>query len=156
MIIEVSVPVVPSCLLEPIWTEFDAVLRDADDRGGPVPGGPPRGGLKRSVATEVHGLPLGIVSAGANRHDCPLLAPPRPRPRRRSGPLPADITAHLDAGYDSAITRALLAGLGLTGRSPAKGVPAPIQVGNRWVVERSHAWMNGNGKLRRCTDKDGA
>ncbi len=32
-----------------------------------------------------------------------------------------------------------------------KGVPAPIQAGKRWVVERSHAWMNGYGKLRRCT-----
>jgi len=34
-------------------------------------------------------------------------------------------------------------------------VPAPIQVGKRWVVERTHSWMNGYGKLRRCTDKDG-
>jgi hypothetical protein len=33
--------------------------------------------------------------------------------------------------------------------------PAPIQVGGRWVVERTHSWMNGYGKLRRCTDKNG-
>ncbi|MFD5065120.1 IS5/IS1182 family transposase, partial [Streptomyces sp. NPDC058394] len=37
-----------------------------------------------------------------------------------------------------------------------KGVPAPIQAGKRWVVERTHSWMNGYGKLRRCTEKDGA
>ena len=33
-----------------------------------------------------------------------------------------------------------------------KGVPAPIQAGSRWVVERAHSWMNGYGKLRRCTE----
>ena len=62
---------------------------------------------------------------------------------------------HLDAGYDSGVTRELLAELGFEGEISRKGVPAPIQVGKRWVVERTHAWMNGYGKLRRCTDKDG-
>ena len=37
-----------------------------------------------------------------------------------------------------------------------KGVPCAIQVGKRWVVERTNSWMNGYGKLRRCTDRDGA
>jgi hypothetical protein len=32
-------------------------------------------------------------------------------------------------------------------------VPAPVQAGKRWVVERSHAWMNGFGKLRRWTER---
>ena len=47
--------------------------------GGPLAGPSPvdrrKGGLKRSVATEGHGIPLGIAAAGANRHDSPLLAP---------------------------------------------------------------------------------
>jgi hypothetical protein len=34
-----------------------------------------KGGLKRSVAAEATGVPLGLVSDGANRHDSPLLAP---------------------------------------------------------------------------------
>ena len=29
-------------------------------------------------------------------------------------------------------------------------------VGARWVVERTQAWMNGYGKLRRCTETRGA
>ena len=66
------------------------------------------------------------------------------------------MTAHLDAGYDSGVTRDLLTELGFAGQISRKGVPAPIQVGKRWVVERTHAWMNGYGKLRRCTDKNGA
>ena len=67
---------------------------------------------------------------------------------------PGDVTVHLDAGYDSAVTRTLLDGLGLHGEIARKGVPAPIQVDKRWVCERAHSWMNGYGKLRRCTDRD--
>ncbi len=62
-------------------------------------------------------------------------------------------TVHLDRGYDSSPARALLAELGFDGAIARKGVPAPIQAGTRWVVERAHAWMNGYGKLRRCTEK---
>ena len=60
---------------------------------------------------------------------------------------------HLDRGYESGVTRALLADLGFTGAIARKGLPAPLQVGKRWVVERTQAWMNGYGKLRRCTEK---
>jgi hypothetical protein len=45
------------------------------ERAGPSPVDRRKGGLKRSVATEGYGIPLGIASAGANRHDSPLLAP---------------------------------------------------------------------------------
>jgi len=38
-------------------------------------------------------------------------------------------------------------------RIATKGQPAPIQVGTRWVVQRTHSWMNGYGKLLRSTDK---
>jgi len=30
---------------------------------------------------------------------------------------------------------------------------SPIQAGKRWVVERTHSWMNGYGRVRRCTEK---
>jgi hypothetical protein len=60
---------------------------------------------------------------------------------------------HLDRGYDSGKTRDLLDLLGFDAHIAAKGQPAPIQAGRRWPVERLHAWMNGYGKLRRCTDK---
>ena len=42
---------------------------------GPSPVDRRKGGLKRSVATEDYGIPLGITCAGANRHDSPLLVP---------------------------------------------------------------------------------
>ena len=111
-------------------------------------------GLKRSTLTDAAGIPLHLVSAGANRHDSPLLAPTL-EGLALLGPLPRRITAHLDRGYDSAPTRALLAALGFTGVIARKGVPAPLQVGKRWVVERTQSWMNGYGKLRRCTERNG-
>jgi transposase len=112
-------------------------------------------GLKRVTATDGDGVPLHLVSAGANRHDAPLLAPTLAG-LDPWGPLPPDATVHLDRAYDAAPSRALLDDLGLTGVIARKGVPAPLQAGQRWVVERTQAWMNGFGKLRRCTEKSGA
>ena len=127
--------------------------------GGEVAGRSPvdRGkqGLKRSVVTDARGIPLHLVSAGANRHDSPLLAPTLAG-LDKLVELPEDVTVHLDRGYDSRSTRALLDELGLQGAIARKGVPAPLQAGSRWVVERTHAWMNGYGKLRRCTEKQAA
>jgi hypothetical protein len=51
-------------------------------------------------------------------------------------------------------TRQLLDQLGFGAQIARMGIPAPIQAGTRWVVERTHAWMNGYGKLRRCTERD--
>ncbi len=100
------------------------------------------------------GVALHLVSAGANRHDAPLLV------RALGGLetldlLPAAITAHLDRGDDSAAIRTLLADLAITGEIARKGVPAPLQVGKRWVIERTQSWMNGFGKLRRCPERNG-
>jgi len=111
-------------------------------------------GLKRSTLTDATGVPLYLVTAGANRHDAPLLGPTLVG-LDRLGPDPAGITVHLDRGYDSDVTRTLLAHLAFTGAIAEKGKPAPLQIGKRWVVERTHAWMNGYGKLRRCTDRTG-
>jgi len=109
-------------------------------------------GLKRSLVTDGRGIPLHVVSAGANRHDAPLLGPTLAGLDKLDG-LPQAVTVHLDRGYDGGPTRALLDALGFDGAIARKGVPAPVQAGARWVVERTHQWMNGFGKLRRCTEK---
>ena len=127
--------------------------------GGEVAGRSPvdRGkqGLKRSLVTDAAGIPLHVVSAGANRHDAPLLGATLAGLDKLAG-LPDDVTVHLDRGYAGRRSRALLDALGLNGAIARKGVPAPIQAGSRWVVERAHSWMNGYGKLRRCTEKQAA
>ena len=124
--------------------------------GGEVAGRSPvdRGkqGLKRSLVTDGTGIPLHIVSVGANRHDGPLLGATLAGLDKLDD-APGDVTVHLNRGYDSGPTRTLLYALGFDGAIARKGVPAPIQAGSRWVVERAHSWMNGYGKLRRCTEK---
>lgn len=123
------------------------------ERAGRSPVDRGKQGLKRSVATEARGVPIGLVSAGANRHDSPLLVPTLETAKKQVGVFPEQVNVNLDRGYDSDKTRAALEELGFTGEIARKGVPAPIQAGKRWVVERSHAWMNGFGKVCRCTEK---
>ncbi len=122
------------------------------ERAGRSPVDRGKQGMKRSTLSDGTGIPLHVVSAGANRNDGPLLASTLAG-LDALGPMPDGIAVHLDRGYDSAGTRDLLAGLALTGVIARKGKPAPLQVGKRWVVERTHAWMNGYGKLRRCTER---
>jgi transposase len=124
--------------------------------GGEVAGPNPtdRGklGIKRSTLTDAGGLPLAVISAPANRGDSPLLAPTLDV-LNQLGPLPERTRVHLDAGYDSGLTRSLLAERGLTGRIARKGLPAPVQATKRWPVERTHAWHNTFYRLARCTER---
>ena len=124
--------------------------------GGEVAGRSPvdRGkqGLKRSLAVEAAGIPLGAVAAPANRHDAPLLAPTLDR----LAVTDVAMTVHLDRGYDSEATRTLLAARGLGAEIAARGKPAPITAGTRWVVERTTAWTNAHKKLVWCTERRAA
>jgi hypothetical protein len=65
--------------------------------------------MKRSLMVEGRGIPPCRVLAPANRHDSPLLAPTLDK-LDDIGPLPDEITIHLDAGYDSQKSRDELAG----------------------------------------------
>ena len=111
-----------------------------------------KGGLKRSQLTEGAGVPLAAVSAPANIRDDALL-PATLDALKDFAPLPAEVTVHLDAGYDYRPCREALAERGLHGEIAHRGTPAPIQVGRRWIVERTNSWLNDFGKLRRCTER---
>ena len=111
-------------------------------------------GTKRSLLTDGAGIPLGCVIAPANRHDSPFLRPTMEKLTRFGLALPEQITVHLDAGYDSAVTRSLLGELGCRGVISVKGFP--LQAGARWVVERTNSWHNrGFKKLAICTERRG-
>jgi hypothetical protein len=56
---------------------------------------------------DANGIPLGVVSAPANRHDSPLLAATLD-PLEALGLPPESVSVHLDRGYDSHATRRLL------------------------------------------------
>ena len=64
---------------------------------GPSPVDRRKLGMKRSLLVDGRGIPLGRVLAPANRHDSPLLAPTLDK-LGDLGPLPEEITVHLDAG----------------------------------------------------------
>lgn len=123
--------------------------------GGEVAGRSPvdRGkqGLKRSIAVDAAGIPLGTIPAPANHHDSPLLEP------TLDALAVVDwlMTIHLDRGYDSARTHERLLARGLHGEIAARGKPAPLPPGQRWVVERTNAWTNAHKKLVWCTERRG-
>jgi transposase len=119
---------------------------------GPSPVDRRKLGMKRSLLVDGTGIPLGRVLAPANRNDSPLLAPTLDK-LRDLGPLPAQITVHLDAGYDSQKTRDELESRGMSGEIAHKGSKAPVQAGQRWHVERTNAWHNGFNRLQRCHER---
>ena len=68
----------------------------------PIPPTDAESGVKRSLLAEGHGVPIGLVAEGANRHDMKLTRPtvesliverPKPAAERPQGMC-------LDAGYD--------------------------------------------------------
>jgi len=111
--------------------------------------------------TEGHGVPLGLAVDGANRHDMKLvrstidsIVGPRPEP---TDAQPQGMC--LDKGYDYQEVRAILAEFGFTAhiRSRAEEAQAikatASQKARRWVVERTHSWMNRFRRLLVRWDK---
>lgn len=117
---------------------------------GPNPTDRAKGGVKRSLVTEAHGIPLGLAVDGANRHDMKLvrstldsLVIKRPQPTEAQ---PQGMC--LDKGYDDQEVRDILAEFGFTAHIRSRGEEAQAirakacQKARRWVVERTHSWMN--------------
>ena len=107
------------------------------------------------MAVDERGIPLGAVSAPANRHDSPLLVPTLDAVSETLGVLPQGSSVHLDRGYDSDLTRERLQDRGLGWEISKKGKPAPFWATYRWVVERTSAWHNAHKKLVWCTERAG-
>jgi putative transposase len=117
---------------------------------GPNPTDRAKCGVKRSLLTEGHGVPIGLAIDGANRHDMKLLRPTiesivvaRPK---ASAEQPQGMC--LDKGYDYDEVRAILCEFGFTAHIRGRGEEAKEiareagKRARRWVVERSHSWMN--------------
>jgi hypothetical protein len=107
----------------------------------PQPGGPPQAGHETVPAGGRPRDPLDRVLAPANRHDSPLLASTLDK-LDDLGPLPDDITVHLDTGYDSQKTRDELNGRGMTGEIARKGNKAPSRQVNAGTSSDPSAWHN--------------
>jgi transposase len=100
--------------------------------------------------TEGHGVPIGLAVDGANRNDMKLVRTTiastvveRPEPTEEQ---PQGMC--MDKGYDFQEVRDTLTEFGFTAHVRARGEEANAikrEAGfraRRWVVERTHSWMN--------------
>lgn len=136
----------------------DACITKAP-RGGSKSGRSPvdRGkqGIKRSVAVDARGIPLGVLAVGANRHEGPLLAQTLDAAEKKATvEFCFGASVHLDRAYDSKKTRRLLEERNLVGMIARRGAPAPLTASLRWVVERTNSWHNAHKKLVWCTERE--
>ena len=117
---------------------------------GPNPTDRGKGGTKRSLLTDGNGIPLGLAIDGANRNDFKMaretieaIVIERPQPTEEE---PQGMC--LDKGYDYDEIRLLVTEFGFTAHIRARGEEAQAikhEAGykaRRWVVERTHSWMN--------------
>jgi IS5 family transposase len=112
-------------------------------------------GTKRSTAVDGKGILIGTISAGANRHDSPLLVPTLEHAAASVGSLPEEASIHLDRAYDSFVTRERLRERNLIAEIAKKGQKAPLRSGQRWVSERTNSWHKAHKKLVWCTERVG-
>lgn len=109
-----------------------------------------KGGVKRSLVTDGRGVPLGVAIDGANRHDMKMarqtleaVLPDRPKPTRQK---PQGLC--LDKGYDYDEIRELAEEFKFTLHLRTRGQEAQEikrkagHKARRWVVERTHSWLN--------------
>ncbi|MBN8749646.1 MAG: IS5 family transposase [Variovorax sp.] len=135
------------------WLAMDGCMTKAPLGGGKTGKNPTdRGkiGTKRSLLTEGRGIPIGLAVEGANRNDFKMarqtiegipVRRPKPTKARPQGMC-------LDKGYDFDEVRELLAEFGFTAHIRPRGEEAKAikrRAGyraRRWVVERTHSWLN--------------
>lgn len=144
--------------IEWTWQAVDGVMTKApfgSGASGPNPTDRAKSGTKRSLLTDGAGIPLAVAVDGANRHDMKLLAATldgmvlaRPEP---SAEAPQNLC--LDAGYDYAAVReavearAYCPHIRSRGEERAAKERTPGWQARRWVVERTHSWMNRSRRL---------
>lgn len=95
-------------------------------------------------------MPIGLTVAGANRHDMKLVRPTLERivVERPQPTLEQKQHLCLDKGYDYDEVRAIVAEFGFTAHIRSRGEEARAiaqaagKKARRWVVERTHSWMN--------------
>jgi putative transposase len=117
---------------------------------GPNPTDRGKSGVKRSVLTEAKGVPIGLAVDGANRHDMKLVrVTVEAIPVERPAPTPEQPQGLcLDKGYDFDEVRLTVQEFGFTAHIRSRGEEARAikrEAGfkaRRWVVERTHSWMN--------------
>lgn len=119
------------------------------ERSGPNPTDRAKRGVKRSLLCEGAGVPIGLEVAGANIRDEKLLrATIESIPITLPNDSELDCGLCLDKGYDYSEVYELLAEFGFTAHVRSRKQEADAikhEAGfraRRWVVERTHSWLN--------------
>jgi putative transposase len=132
------------------WQAMDGAMTKAPlggEQTGPNPTDRAKRGVKRSLQTEGAGIPIGLAVGPANRNDHKMLeATLESRPVRP----PRNASQHmcLDKGYDYDEARSVLEANDFVAHIRSRGEEQKEMERNRkrrprrWVVERTHAWMN--------------
>ena len=112
---------------------------------GPNPTDRGKSGAKRHLVVDQQGLPLAVLNTAANTADCKMFIetldaiPFKRRP----------VKVHADKGYDSQALRDALHERGILDRIARRRVDSSEKLGcYRWVVERTHSWLNGFRRLK--------
>ena len=127
-------------------------------KSGPNPTDRAKRGVKRSLLTEAAGIPVGLVIAGANRHDMKLVGQtlasvPQSVEDKRLWHMASGALQGLcmDAGYNFDEVRALAMAFGYTthirSRGEEQSARAAGKKARRWVVERTHSWLHRYRRL---------
>jgi putative transposase len=151
------------------WQSVDGVMSKAPLGKGATGNNPTdraKMGTKRSMLTDGAGIPLAVAVEGANRHDSKLLVATldglmvaRPaEAEEQEGVKRSEQHLCLDAAYDSEEVRQELAARSYEPHiSPAEknkraerkteARQHPGARARRWVVERTHSWLNRSRRL---------
>lgn len=136
------------------WQSVDGAMTKAPlggDSTGKNPTDRGKQGTKRSLMTDAAGIPVGLVVDGANVHDIRLLEKTLEDCFDRFGSVNPNQKEHLclDKGYDSAAVRDLVENVcGYVSHIRSRGEEQKAMQTNhkrkprRWVVERTHGWLN--------------
>ena len=112
---------------------------------GPNPTDRGKQGAKRHLVVDRNGLPLAVLNTAANTADCKMFVETIdaiPFSRR-------PVKVHADKGYDSQALRDALGERGILDRIARRRVDSSEKLGcHRWVVERTHSWLNGFRRLK--------
>jgi putative transposase len=139
--------------LDRTWQSVDGAMTKAP-LGGEKTGKNPtdRGnlGTKRSLQTEGDGIPIGLAVGGAKVHDTKLLQETiEDSIERAASEVSEEEHLCLDKAYDSAATREMIVSVyNYTAHVRSRGEEQREldrksgERPRRWVVERTHGWLN--------------
>lgn len=136
------------------WQSVDGAMTKAPlggEKTGPNPTDRAKSGTKRSLQTDAAGIPIGLQISGANVHDKRLLEGTLQHRDYLAPVAPDDVDENLclDKGYDYPDVSELVeniyqyaAHIRSRGEEQEELQKNPGAKARRWVVERTHGWLN--------------